>query len=358
MEKKENQMNGEVHTCGILPPPQPIFDDDISIERMDAVLSHGRKWVNFTHLHYYLFDGLPFGGLTEEKEVVRQAFDVWKDVGIGLKFSEVDDIQDAEIRIGFMKGDGSWSTVGTDALSMGQSKRTMNFGWDITQPGRNGFDTALHEIGHALGLNHEHQNANAGIVWNEDAVYEHYKLTQDPPWDKAKTDRNILRKLSDDKVFGLKWDPNSIMHYSISAGLIDKPEKFRDGIRPELGLSDRDKALIQFFYPDEELDPDEMPKLKLLRSQFLTHEPGSQKDFLVIPEASRTYTFSTFGDADTVMVLFEDVGGDFEYVKGDDDNGFNRNATFKVRLFKGRTYHLRVRFYNSESGDPAAVMMW
>ena len=27
-------------------------------------------------------------------------------------------------------------------------------------------DTALHGIGHTLGLPHEHQNPNAGIVWD------------------------------------------------------------------------------------------------------------------------------------------------------------------------------------------------
>jgi hypothetical protein len=32
-------------------------------------------------------------------------------------------------------------------------------------------DTALHGIGHTLGLPHEHQNPNAGIVWDEKTVY-------------------------------------------------------------------------------------------------------------------------------------------------------------------------------------------
>ena len=58
------------------------------------------------------------------------------------------------------------------------------------------------------------------------------------------------------------------------------------------------------------------------------------------------------------MVLFEDVGHDFIYVKGDDDSGFNRNAKFRVRLIKGRTYHLRVRFYLNDSGEHTSIMMW
>ena len=45
----------------------------------------------------------------------------------------------------------------------------MNFGWDLTPLGRS--TTALHEIGHTLGMPHEHQNPFAGIAWDEETVY-------------------------------------------------------------------------------------------------------------------------------------------------------------------------------------------
>ena len=62
--------------------------------------------------------------------------------------------------------------VGTDILKYHDLGRTMNFGWDLaTAWGR---ATALHEIGHTLGLPHEHQNPRAAIVWNEARVYEHF----------------------------------------------------------------------------------------------------------------------------------------------------------------------------------------
>ena len=161
--------------CSLPVMPERDFDDGVSPDREHAILSTGDKWVNGTHLHYYMFSDGHFGGSTAERDVVRDAFQMWKDVGIGLDFTEVTDIADAELRIGFLRNNGSWSYIGTVALRVGQNERTMNFGWDITQSGPNGLDTAIHEIGHALGLKHEHQNPNAGIVWNRQAVYDYFR---------------------------------------------------------------------------------------------------------------------------------------------------------------------------------------
>lgn len=102
--------------------------------------------------------------------MVHKAFQIWKDIGIGLEFKEVSSKTEAEIRIGFLEGDGAWSYIGKDILKQGINERTMNFGWDITRNPRK-IDTAIHEIGHTLGFPHEHQNPNAGIVWDEEKVY-------------------------------------------------------------------------------------------------------------------------------------------------------------------------------------------
>ncbi len=347
--------NNELRYCAVPKLAVREFDPGVSPQRAEAILAVGSKWVNSTSLHYYMFDTGPFRGDDAQQDVVRQAFDVWKNIGMGLAFTEVSDISDAEIKIGFLRGDGSWSTVGTDALTIGQFERTMNFGWDITVPGPNGLDTAVHEIGHALGLHHEHQNPNAGIVWNEQAVYDYFALTQNPPWSKETTDFNILRKINPQTVEGSNWDPNSIMHYAFSAGLIEQPVQYQNGLRPQPGLSQKDIEVIRFFYPEAK---PELPLLKPWRSQLLSLDPGEQKDFSVMPTETRTYSFQTFGFSDTVMVLFEEVGDDFRYVKGDNDSGFFRNAGFRVRLIKGHKYQLRVRLhYNYASGN-TAVMMW
>ncbi|MDA1315618.1 MAG: M12 family metallopeptidase [Acidobacteria bacterium] len=332
-------------------PPRE-FGPNVDPNRAALILVNENKWVNGTELHYYFFTGGPWGGSKAQQDVVREAFANWKELGIGLEFHEVTDRDEAEIRIGFQQGAGAWSYVGTYVLNIGQDQRTMNFGWDLTRPGE--IDTAIHEIGHTLGLPHEHQNPNAGIVWDEEAVYA--TLAGSPNfWPREKTFHNIIRKIDPDTVQGSNWDPDSVMHYPFDAGLIQEPARFRTGLRPAPGLSSRDVEWIKTFYP--ELSP-QTTELQPFQSAALNLLPGEQADFLVNPDATRSYTFRTFGQTDTVMVLFEKRNGEWRYVKGDDDSGEALNAQFDTRLVAGREYMLRIRLYWSNASGSTAVMMW
>lgn len=342
------------HFCALPPVPERTFGPEVSAFRARLIVALDRKWVNGTKLRYYFFDEAPYRGKPEEEDLVREGFGIWKDVGIGLEFEEIEDMDEAEIRIGFLRGDGAWSYVGRDVIDIpGQGERTMNFGWDLTRD-RRAVDTPIHEIGHTLGFPHEHQNPFSGIVWNEDAVYDYFG---GPPnhWPRSTTFHNVLRKLSAGDVRGSEWDADSIMHYAFTAGLIDRPEEFRAGIRPAGGLSARDTDQVRTLYPPLE---EEHPLLEPFRSHTLELEPGEQADFRVEPDATRSYTIQTFGSTDTVMVLFEDQDGDLKYMSGDDDSGLDTNARIRVRLYNGRRYVLRVRHYFSWGSGPTAVMAW
>jgi hypothetical protein len=355
--------------CAVPPVPHPPLGADVNPNRARLIMKLRTKWVNGTVLHYYFFNKETDGanvvlpdGTTQwqrwittdaEKAVVRKAFDVWKDVEIGLQFTEVSTRDEAEVRIGFMRGDGAWSYIGREILDFGQDERTMNFGWDLTQPGE--IDTAVHEIGHTMGFPHEHQNPNAGIVWDEEAVYA--ALAKPPnKWSRETTYHNIIRKIDPDSIQGSSWDPDSIMHYPFEAGLIKDPEKYRKGLTPAGGLSARDKTWAKTFYPP--LSPTALQELKPLQSASLALPPGGQMDFVIQPEATREYDFQTFGTSDAVMVLFEDEDGHLRYRSGEDDSGQNRNAHIRLKLIKGRKYVLRVRLYYSERANEVALMMW
>ena len=212
---------------------------------------------------------------------------------------------EAEIRIGFMQGDGAWSYLGRDDPRPGRQRAHHEL--RLGPARRQEADTALHEIGHTLGFPHEHQNPNAGIVWDEEKVYA---SLGGPPnnWPREKTHWNILRKIEPDTVQGSNWDPDSVMHYPFPAGLILQPERFRtEPLRPAGGLSARDVAWVRAFYPGGD-DP-ELPELTPFQSRELAILSGQQRDFVIRPTATRQYTLQTFGVSDTVMVLFERSDG-------------------------------------------------
>ncbi len=338
---------------------------------MGLIINNDKKWVNGTELRYYFFNEdrdrsvqfrggerilLSWKGTEEEKEVVRRAFREWADIGIGLKFEEVLTREEAEIRIGFLDGDGAWSYIGRDVLSIPSNDRTMNFGWDISKS-RDGYDTALHEIGHTLGFPHEHQNPFSGIVWDENTVYS--KLAGYPNyWSQEKTYHNIIRKLDPDTVQGSNWDPDSIMHYPFEAGMILSPAQYnRNGLFPQGGLSSRDREWVKHFYPPIPKEEEEN-ELKPMESQTFNLEPSEQKNFLFIPDTTRNYTIKTFGEMDTVMVLFEEVDGKMRYRQGDDDSGEDFNAEIQMKLIAGHRYVIRIRMYFKFQSGSTAVMVY
>jgi hypothetical protein len=344
-------------SCTLPMVPERTFAPNVSNYREGLIRYIGKKWVNGTKLKYYLFDSGPFKGVPSNEDLVRAGFEAWKDVGIGIEFEEVTNIEDAQVRIGFLRGDGSWSYVGRDVVDIpGRLERTMNFGWDLTQdPRGGGLDTPIHEIGHTLGFPHEHQNPFSGIVWDEEAVYREFG---GPPnnWPREQTFYNILRKLSGQEVEGSNWDPNSIMHYGFGPGLIVEPAQYRNGLRPTDGLTDTDKEEARKFYPP--LNERQYKRLEPFTLEQLSIGPGEQRNFTIELDRSDEYTIQTFGNSDSVMVLFEEVDGELEFVAGDDDSGTSLNAKITTRLVRNRKYVLRIRLYlNWASGD-TAVMLW
>ena len=342
--------------CKLLPRPKPQLSEAVmsDVPRARAILANRTKWVNKTVLHYYFFTGnSKYKVPKKQADAVRQAFAEWKAIGIGLEFKEVDKMSEAEVRIGYNKADGiSESALGRDVLNVPQTKPTTIYGWDLTT--KYGRGTALHELGHVFGMEHEHQNPFAGIKWHEEAVYE--SLAGDPNfWSREDTFHNILEKLDTQQVQGSTWDPDSIMEYEFEPGLIDEPQKYEtDGLFPPGTLSESDKQWARKWYPPAVAQP---KTLKAFESAAVELAAGEQVDFVFKPDATRRYTITTKGASDTLLALFEEINGEPRYVTADDDSGEDRNASINQKFFAGRTYHVRVRlFHPGQTGITSVIV--
>jgi hypothetical protein len=341
--------------CKNLLRPAPQLPPAVAANppRAAAIILGKGKWANGTVLHYCFFGGgSRYAVPKPQADAVRAALAKWKAIGIGLDFQEVNQLSEAEVRIGFSLADGSSaSAVGREVLTVPLNEPTTVYGWDLRTPYGSG--TALHELGHVLGMEHEHQNPFAGIKWHEQAVYDSLGA---PPnsWDHDTTYRNILQKLSPQQVQGSSWDPDSIMEYEFEPGLIDVPDQYDvNGLFPPGTLSSEDKLWATKWYPPLKAT---LPVLQPFQAVSADLAVGQQIDYAIKPTESRKYRIETKGASDTLLVLFEDINGEPRFLAGDDDSGEDRNASIGYKMFKGRSYVVRLRlYYPGQSGKTSLL---
>lgn len=162
-------------------------------------------------------------------------------VNLKFKFLTPDEINNGQkgmIRILFDSKNINESQVGKSALYVKETEPTMKLGTDNC-------GTWVHEMLHALGAIHEHQNPRDNpIEFIPEQVYAAY---MNNPRDVVK--RNILDKYSVDQINGTEYDPNSIMIYALPGYTM----KSGIEIKKNYVLSISDIAFLMATYPRYDL---------------------------------------------------------------------------------------------------------
>lgn len=242
----------EQHRSGLL--PGSIGN---AIE-MQGVYNRSKLWQSAQVLRACFFEGPSLDTLSRIVRTAKQ----WEKAGnIKLDFGDLNNPrmcrtnQANEIRIGYAYK-GYWSLVGQDSVNFSrQYDQSMNLEFfNSLPPVEPEFSsTVLHEFGHAVGLQHEHQNPKSTCEqeFNWDAIYASLAA---PPngWDKAKVDLNMRRLLNDGDVNVVgEFDKRSIMLYTFPDWM------YRDGtgsscyFTANAEISDGDRATVAYMYPTD-----------------------------------------------------------------------------------------------------------
>lgn len=153
---------------------------------------------------------------------------------------------DPHVRIARSEGQGYWSYLGTDILTVPADEQTMNLeAFTMETPDSEFYRVVRHETGHTLGCPHEHMRAELVARIDPRKAIRYFGATQG--WSRQDVIQQVLTPL-DDADFLLataKPEQDSIMCYQLPGSIM------KDG-KPILGgsdITDDDYALAGLVYP-------------------------------------------------------------------------------------------------------------
>ena len=263
---------------------------------MNAVVNAYKLWRTGSKLEvcFYKADPEARSFFVTSSRAWESAANIRFDYGTGALRS-CDPARPSHIRVDFGPT-GHWSRVGTDSIAqqvIGEPSLNIDFAsfgtWSLADK-EVARGTVLHELGHALGLEHEHQSPKdpciAGIKWK--TVYA--EMAKPPNgWDKDKVDFNLGALVNTGRLRTSAYDPKSIMHYAFPARWFANPACANPG-NEDLSPVDRREAALA--YPTNLTDQGKFiagvsqQAVAISRAAGLTdsQKNAMQKDIATVPE--------------------------------------------------------------------------
>ncbi|WP_150110534.1 zinc metalloprotease [Granulicella mallensis] len=228
------------------------------------------------------------GGSNELRTQIASTIRAWSaNSGVSFDFgqpgafhewSRLDQTYQAQIRISFDEA-GYWSWVGAESIDQSiaaPNQPSMNFGQFTEGLPDDWQGTVLHEFGHAIGFEHEHQSpagdCDHEFRWDDDPGYVRttdiygqfvpdgagkrpgiYSVLEGPPnnWSKDQIDFNLKSLPATIDLRFSVFDPASIMMYSFADWMFVNGAQSSCYTKENLTLSALDLKAAAETYPPE-----------------------------------------------------------------------------------------------------------
>jgi len=157
----------------------------------------------------------------------------------------VEATSDPQVRIARKEGDGYWSNLGTDILSIDAAEPTMNLDSFTMSTVDSEFHRVVrHETGHTMGFPHEHMRKE--LVAKIDPQKAIKFFAKDQGWNALTVQQQVLTPIEESSLLGTTHpDPNSIMCYQIPGEITKDGQPIVGG----LDIDELDYAFAAKVYP-------------------------------------------------------------------------------------------------------------